>query len=189
MAARTLTRLLVAWSQEDGEAFERLASLVYSELRHLAASHLRRERPVNTLETGTLVHETFLRLADQRQVSWQSRAHFFGIAALMMRRVLVDHGRSRLSARRGRGALHVSLDAAPEVGVAEAAEILALEEALQQLGERYPQAGKIVELRFFGGLNEGEIAEALGLSVPTVKRRWRMARAWLHRYLAAPGAP
>jgi RNA polymerase sigma factor (TIGR02999 family) len=186
MAARTLTRLLVAWSEGDRDAFERLAALVYNELRRLAASYLRRERPGDSLETRTLVHEAFLRLADQRQVSWQSRAHFFGIAALMMRRVLVEHGRSRLSQRHGRGALHLSLDAAPEAGVAQAVEILALDEALRQLGQRHPQAGKVVELRFFGGLTEGEIATALGLSVPTVKRRWRMARAWLHRYLSAP---
>jgi len=188
MAARTLTRLLVAWSQGDRDAYERLAVLVYNELRQLAASYLRRERPGNALETRALVHEAFLRLAGQRQVRWQSRAHFFGIAALMMRRVLVEQGRRRLAERRGHGAPHVSLSAAPEVGRAEAAEILALDEALRQLGQRYPQAGRIVELRFFGGLNEGEIAAALGLSVPTVKRRWRMARAWLHRHLSVPGA-
>lgn len=186
MAEETITHLLVAWSQGDREALDRLAPLVYGELRQLAGNYLRRERPGHTIETGTLVHEAFLRLVDQRQVSWQNRAHFFGIAALMMRRVLVEQARSRQAARRGEGALHVSLDAAAEIGVAEAPEVLALAEALEKLGDRYPQAGQVVELRYFGGLDEREIGEALGISVPTVKRRWRMARAWLHRQLSSP---
>jgi RNA polymerase sigma factor (TIGR02999 family) len=186
MAEGTITHLLAAWSQGDREALDRLAPLVYGELRRLAFNYLRRERPGHTIETGTLVHEAFLRLVDQRQVSWQNRAHFFGIAALMMRRVLVEQARSRQSARRGEGALHVSLDAAAEIGVVEAPEVLALAEALRQLSESYPQAAEVVELRFFGGLDEREIGEVLGISVPTVKRRWRMARAWLHRQLAGP---
>jgi RNA polymerase sigma factor (TIGR02999 family) len=176
MATRTLTHVLAAWRQGDGEAFDRLAPLVYSQLRQLAANFLRRERPGHTLETGALVHEVFLRLLGQNQVSWKNRSHFFAIAALIMRRVLIEHARRRHP--------HLALDAAGEVGLAEAPEVLALDEALRRLSARHPQAGKIVEMRFFGGLNESEIAEVLGISVPTVKRRWRFARAWLQRYLS-----
>ena len=180
MATRTVTRLLVAWSQGDGKALDLLAPLVYSRLRQLASSYLRRERPGHVLETGALVNEAFLRLFGQDHVSWQNRSHFFAIAALMMRRVLIEHARRRQIA--GRSAC-LPLEAAAEVGLAEASDVLALDDALRQLSARHPQAGKIVELRFFAGLNESEIAEVLGISVPTVKRRWRFARAWLHRCL------
>jgi RNA polymerase sigma factor (TIGR02999 family) len=183
MATRTLTRLLAAWSQGNGEALERLAPLVYDRLRLLASSYLRRERPGHVLETGALVNEAFLRLFGQDQVSWQNRSHFFAIAALMMRRVLIEHARRRQPADR---MPCLPLEAVAEVGLARASDVLALDEALRQLSTRHPQAGKIVELRFFGGLNESEIAEVVGVSVPTVKRRWRFARAWLHRYLAGP---
>ncbi len=178
----TLTHLLVAWSKGDGEALERAAPLVYSRLRQLAARYLRREPAGHILETGALVHEAFLRLHGQVRVSWKNRSHFFAIAALMMRRVLVEHARRRNGARR---APHLPLDAAGEVGLTEASEVVALDDALRRLSARYPQAGKIVELRFFGGLNESEIAEVLGISVPTVKRRWRFARAWLQRRLSS----
>lgn len=181
MAARTLTRLLAAWSHGDGEALDRLAPLVYSRLRQLASSYLRRERPGHLLETGALVNEAFLRLFGQSQVSWQNRSHFFAIAALMMRRVLVEHARRRQHADR---AHCLPLEAAAEVGLAEACDVLALDDALRRLSARHPQAGKIVELRFFAGLNESEVGEVLAISVPTVKRRWRFARAWLHRRLA-----
>jgi RNA polymerase sigma-70 factor, ECF subfamily len=180
--ARTLTHLLAAWSRGDGAALDRLAPLVYRKLRQLAANYLRRERSGHTLETGALVNEAFLRLLGQRQVSWKNRSHFFAIASLMMRRVLIER------ARRVR-APHLPLDAVAEVGQGEAPEVLALDEALRQLSARHPQTRKIVELRFFGGLNESEIAEVLGISVPTVKRRWRFARAWLQRYLARPESP
>ena len=186
MATRTLTRLLAAWSRGDGEALDRLAPLVYGKLRQLASSYLRRERPGHVLETGALVNEAFLRLFGQDQVNWQNRSHFFAIAALMMRRVLIEHARRRQNPGR---APHLPLDALAEVGMAEAPEIRTVDEALRQLGVRHPQARRIVELRFFGGLNESEIAEMLGISVPTVKRRWRFARAWLHRYLASPQSP
>lgn len=183
MATRTLTHLLAAWSRGDGDALDRLAPLVYSKLRQLAANYLRRERSGHTLETGALVNEGFLRLLGQRRVSWKNRSHFFAIAALMMRRVLIEHARRRPDAAR---APHLPLDAAADVGIVESSEVLALDDALRQLGARHPQVRKIVDLRFFGGLNESEIAEVLGISVPTVKRRWRFARAWLHRYLARP---
>ena len=186
MNDRTITRLLDAWSQGDRKALDHLAPVVYGELQQLACHYLRLECPEHRVGTGTLVHEAFLRLAGQRQVSWQNRSHFFGIAALMMRRVLVEQARSRQAERRGEGVLHVSLDAAAEIGVAEAPDALVLADALERLSERYPQAGQVVELRYFGGLDEREIAEVLGISVPTVRRRWRMARAWLHRQLAGP---
>lgn len=186
MTTRTLTHWLAAWSRGDGEALDRLAPLVHSKLRQLAARYLRRERSGHTLETGALVNEAFLRLLGQSQVSWQNRSHFFAVASLMMRRVLVEHSRRRPLAR---VEAHLPLAAADEMGAAETPEALALGEALQQLGVRHPQARKIVELRFFGGLNETEIAEVLGISVPTVKRRWRFARAWLQRYLARPEPP
>ena len=187
MATRTLTHWLAAWSRGDGKALDRLAPLVYSKLRQLAANYLRRERSGHTLETGALVNEAFLRLLGQGRVSWKSRSHFFAIAALMMRRVLIEHARRQYAPGR---APHLPLDAAAEVARAEAPEVLALDEALRVLGARHPQARKIVELRFFGGLNESEIAEVLGISVPTVKRRWRFARAWLQRYLSSrPLAP
>lgn len=181
MDARTLTHWLAAWSRGDGEALDRLAPLVYNKLRQLAARYMRRERSGHLLETGALVHEAFLRLLGQGRVSWKSRSHFFAIAAVMMRRVLIEHAR-----RQQCRVPHLPLDAAVEAARAEASEILALAEALRVLGVRHPQARKIVELRFFGGLNESEIAEMLGISVPTVKRRWRFARAWLHRYLSSP---
>lgn len=184
MATRTVTRLLVAWSEGDGEALDRLAPLVYARLRQLASGYLRRERPGHVLETGALVNEAFLRLFGQDHVSWQNRSHFFAIAAVMMRRVLIEHARRRQHADR---ASCLPLDAVAEVGLARTSDVLALDEALRQLSARHPQAGKIVELRFFGGLNETEIALVVGLSVPTVKRRWRFARAWLYRYLSGPG--
>jgi len=180
MATRTLTHLLAAWSRGDAEALDRLAPLVYRRLRQLAANSLRRERSGHTLETGALVNEAFLRLLRQARVSWKNRSHFFAVAAMMMRRVLIEHAR-----RRQYAAPHLPLDAAAEVARAEASEVLALDEALRQLSSRHPQVRKVVELRFFGGLNESEIAEMLGISVPTVKRRWRFARAWLRRYLSS----
>ena len=185
MAARTLTHVLAAWSRGDGEALDRLAPLVYGKLRQLAANYLRRERSGHTLETGALVNEAFLRLLRQGQVSWKNRSHFFAVAAMMMRRVLIEHAR-----RLRYAAPHLPLDAAAEAGMAEASEARVLDEALWQLSSRHPQVRKIVELRFYGGMNESEIAEVLGISVPTVKRRWRFARAWLHRYLSSrPLAP
>lgn len=183
MASRTLTYLLSAWSRGDGEALDRLTPLIYSRLRQLAANYLRRERSDHTLETGALVNEAFLRLLGQSQVSWKNRSHFFAIASLMMRRVLIEHARRRRPP--GRMSL-LPLDAAADVATAAAPADLALDEALRDLGARHPQATRIVELRYFGGLKEDEIAEVLGVSVPTVKRRWRFARAWLHRHLALP---
>lgn len=179
---RTVTRLLALWGQGDQEADAQLAELVYAELTALAASYLRRERTGQTLDTAALVHEAYLRLVDQ-SVSWQSRSHFYGVAALMMRRLLVEQARGRRLARRGGGALHVSAESLTALAVPQPPEVAAIAEAIDQLKVRFPQAARIVELRFFAGLSELDVAAVLGLSVPTVKRRWRLARAWLHRYL------
>lgn len=183
---RTVTYLLRAWHQGAPEALERLTPLVYRELQGLASSHLRGERPDHTLAPSGLVHETFLRLLRQR-VEWGDRHHFFGLASRTMRRVLIEHARARNRARRRELLATLQAEAAaPGVGVAARGGAVA--EALRELGRVHPQAARIVELRFFGGWSELEIAHSLGVSVPTVKRRWRLARAWLHRYLATPDA-
>jgi RNA polymerase sigma factor (TIGR02999 family) len=161
---------------------------VYDELRSLASSYLRRESSGHTLETGALVHEAFLRLVDQERVQWQNRAQFFGIAAQMMRRILVDHARSHLYLKRGGGERKLSLDEALTLSAERAPELVALDEALQDLDTIAPQAARIVELRFFAGLTSEEIAHVLGVSVPTVTRGWRMARAWLYRHLSGEDA-
>jgi RNA polymerase sigma factor (TIGR02999 family) len=180
-----VTRLLVAWSAGDERAQAELMAAVYRELRRLAAAYLRRERADHTLETSALVHEAFLRLVAQRRVSWQGRAHFFGIAAQMMRRVLADHARRHLYAKRGNGVRKASLDEALTLSVERAPELVALDDALTLLARLDPQKARIVELRFFAGLTSEEIARILGISVPTVTRGWRMARAWLYHHLSA----
>jgi RNA polymerase sigma factor (TIGR02999 family) len=186
-AQREVTGLLLAWSEGDRDALDTLLPRVYGELRRLAASHLRRERAGHTLETRALVHEAFLRLVDQERVAWRSRGHFFGIAAQMMRRVLVDHARRHLYAKRGGGAPRFSLEEGLTLAPERAPELVALDEALGELERIAPRNARIVELRFFGGLTAEEIAEALGLSAPTVTRGWRMARAWLYRRLSGDG--
>ena len=179
-----VTQLLVAWSQGDHGALEALTPLVYDELRRLAGSYMRRERPGHTLQATALVHEAFVRLIDQR-VEWKSRAHFFGIAAQMMRRILVDHAKAQFAAKRGAGAPRVELDerlaASPEKDV----DLLALDAALERLATIDPQRSRIVELRFFGGLSNEEAALVLGVSPATVQRQWSGARAWLYHELAA----
>jgi RNA polymerase sigma factor (TIGR02999 family) len=185
MHGRTVTRLLLAWGQGDEAALHQLAPIVYRELEKLASRYLLRERNAQTLETGALVHEAYLRLLGQRQISWKSRSQFFGIAALMMRRILVEHARRRQYARLGRGVLHLPLDSAAGVTVDRSPDLAALDDTLHRLGERYPQLARLVELRFFGGLTEEELADVFEVSVPTIKRRWRLARAWLYRRLAS----
>ena len=173
-----VTDLLRAWSQGDQGAGEALFPLVYADLRRRASRYLRGERQGHTLEPTALVHETYLRLVDQRKVTWQNRAQFFGVAAQMMRRILVDHARSRHAARRGGTWCRVDLEegslAAADVDVAD------LETALDELSALDARQARIVEVRFFGGLTIEEAAEALGLSVKTVKNDWRLARAFLH---------
>ena len=179
-----VTRLLVQWADGDRQAMEDLLPLVYDELRRLAASYLRRENAGHTLQSTALVHEAYLRLVDQ-DVSWQSRAHFFGIAAQMMRRILVDHARTKNAAKRGDGACKVTLDEALLSTESRDVDVLALDRALNKLAELDKQQSQIVELRFFGGLSIEDTAEILKISPATVKRDWAMAKAWLYREMQA----
>lgn len=175
-----VTQLLKQWSGGDRDALEQLLPLVYRELHLLAERYLRRERSDHTLQATALVHEAYLKLIDQREVRWQNRAHFFGVAAQAMRRILVDHARSHMAAKRGSGGVKLSLDEALVVSDERAEELVALDEALTRLAEVDPQKSRIVELRFFGGLSIEETAEVLGVGTATVIRHWRMARAWLY---------
>jgi RNA polymerase sigma factor (TIGR02999 family) len=175
-----VTALLVAWTNGDKAALDRLMPLVYAELRGIAKRRLARERG-ESLQTTALVHEAYLRLIDQHSVRWQNRAHFFAIAARLMRRILIDHARARTCDRRGGGATLVSLDAAPDVSTTRAAELVDLDAALQALARLDPRKAQVVELRFFGGLSVEETAEVLGVSGVTVMRDWSAAKAWLHR--------
>lgn len=176
-----VTRLLVNWNEGDQAALDQLLRLMNAELRQLANRYLRREGPGHSLQTSALVNEDCLRLVDQKHVQWQNRAHLLGIAAQLMRRILIDHARSAHYAKRGGGALRVSLDETAAVIEARTAEVLAVDEALETLIAMDARKGRLVELRFFGGLTEAEAAEVLGISVPTAQREWRLAKAWLHR--------
>ena len=181
LPGQDVTALLKVWSGGDRQALERLMPLVYGELRKLAASYLRTERPDHTLQPTALVHEAFLRLVDQRSVDWASRAHFFGIAAQMMRRILVDHARKRHAAKRDATRYRVVTALAEEPEPDQGPELLALDQALDGLSELDPRQARIVELRFFAGLTVEETAEVVQISTATVKREWRTARAWLKR--------
>lgn len=179
-----ITQLLLDWSEGDAGALERITPLVYGELHRLAHHHMNRERAGHTLQTSALVNEAFIRLIDQRNVKWNNRAHFFAIAAQMMRRILVDYARSHLYAKRGGGAVHVSLDQAQAASIEPTAEVTALDEALTKLDALDPQQGRVVELRFFGGLTIKETAAVMNISIDMVKREWSTARAWLYREMA-----
>lgn len=183
-APREVTDLLLDWGEGDEEALGQLVPLVYAELHRLANCHLGRERPHNSLQTTALVHEAYLRLIDQRNARWRNRAHFFSISARLMRRILVDHARARRSAKRGGGALRVSLGEGESVSDQRAAEVMSLDAALDSLAEMDPRKGRVVELRFFGGLSVKETAEVLGISPNTVIRDWSTAKAWLHREIS-----
>jgi len=176
-----ITQMLMDWSEGDTAALEHLTPLVYSELHRLAHQYMNRERAGHTLQTSALVNEAFVRLVDQRNVKWNNRAHFFAIAAQMMRRILVDYARSHLYAKRGAGAVHVSLDHAGLVSNEPSSEVTALDEALTKLEAIDPQQARVVELKFFGGMTIKETAEVMGISVDMVKREWSTARAWLYR--------
>ncbi len=182
-SSHEVTQLLVAWSDGDQAALEQLTPLVYRELHRLAKGYLHRERPGHLLQTTALVNEAYLRLIDWKDVHWQNRAHFFGVAAQLMRRILVDFARARHQDKRGGAACQVSLDEAAAVSVERVAEFIALDEALEQLAAIDPRRSRMVELRFFGGLSEEETAEVLKVSPRTVRREWSLARAWLHREL------
>ena len=174
-----VTQLLVAWGNGDQAALDQLMPLVYSELHRLAHRHIKKERPGHTLQTSALLNEAFLRLVDQRDVHWQSRAHFFGIAAQMMRRILVDYARSRRYAKRGGDAQQVSFDETLISSRKVSADVVELHDALNELATIDERKSKIVELRFFGGLSIEETAEVLGVSPGTVMRDWTLAKAWL----------
>lgn len=161
-----------------------MMTIVYGELRRLAASYLRRERPDHTLQPTALVHEAFMRLVDQRRIDWSNRAQFMGVAAVMMRRILVNYARDRIAAKRGGGAERVPLTLAGEGSGAAEVNLLDLHEALNRLGEADRRKARIVELKFFAGLTTGEIAETLGISSATVERDWKFARAWLHQVVS-----
>ena len=182
-APKDVTQLLMDWSHGNRDALDHLLPLVYTELHRLAARYLRRERAEHTLQTTALVHEAYLRLVDQSKVQWHNRAHFFGIAAQAMRRILVDHARHQHAAKRRGHKPQLSLDEALNVSAERAADLMALDDALGSLAGIDPQQSRIVELRFFGGLTAEETAEVLGISRATVNREWTMAKAWLYREL------
>jgi RNA polymerase sigma-70 factor (ECF subfamily) len=183
VSAQSVTALLQAWSSGDESALEGLIPLIYEELHRIARRYLNRERPDHTLQTTALINEAYLRLADARRLPWQDRTHFFVIAAQMMRRILVDHARSRQNLKRGGAVRRVSLDEALAVSRDQSAEFVKLHDALTALSAADPRKGQVVELRFFGGLNIEEIAHVLKVSPDTVMRDWKFSKVWLLRQL------
>jgi RNA polymerase sigma-70 factor, ECF subfamily len=179
-----LTKLLLAWSDGDKEALDRLIPLVYDELHRLAKNYMRKERAGHTLQTTALIHEAYLLLIDADKVQWQNRAHFFGVAARLMRQILVAAARERGYQKRGGGAEMVSLDEAMLIDEGQNEDLVALDEALAALAQFDARKARVVEMRFFGGLSEDEISVALDVSVETVRRDWRLAKAWLRRKLS-----
>ena len=175
-----ITQLLIHFTGGSREALDRLWPLVYDELRNMAAGYLRRERPDHTLQPTALVHEAWLKLVDQSQVDWQNRAHFFGIAAQVMRRVLVDHARRQAADKRGGDVQKIPLDEKLDAAQERAVDLIALDDALHDLAALDARKSQIVELHFFGGLSFAEIAQVLGVSEVTAKRHWRLAKAWLY---------
>jgi RNA polymerase sigma factor (TIGR02999 family) len=182
--SQNITKLLVDWRNGDQEALDQLMPLVYEELRRMANHYMRNERKGHTLQTSALVNEAYLRLVDHENIDWQNRSHFFGLAAQAMRRILVDHARSRNYQKRGGNAERVSLDEAANFAEERATELIALDEALQELAKLDPRKSRIVEMRYFGGLTGEETAEVLGISTATVARDWETAKAWLLRELS-----
>jgi RNA polymerase sigma factor (TIGR02999 family) len=182
--AADATTLLLAWRQGDEAALDELVALVYQELRRMAHRHLAGQRPGHTLQTTALVHEAYLKLVDCRQVRWQDRSHFLGVSARLMRRILVDYARSRNAGKRGGPARPVSLDENLDFAPSRSAGLVSLDDSLDALAAMDPRKGKLVELKFFGGLDTAEIAEVLGVSQPTVLRDWKLAKLWLLRELS-----
>lgn len=181
IASNEVTKLLNDWSGGDKSALDKLIPLVHAELKQLARRYMKRERVNHTLQTSALINEAYLRLINQKQVQWQNRTHFFAIASQLMRRVLVDHARTRGYAKRG-GAVHnISFDETAIASSERAAQLIALDEALDNLAKIDPRQSRIVEMRFFGGLSIEETAEALSLSPATIKREWNAAKAWLYK--------
>ena len=183
-----ITRLLRAWQDGDEVAHGRLWELVYTRLSRLAGSYLQQERAGHTLETGALVHEAFLRLANQHQVSWQDRAHFFALSAKMMRRILVDHARRTESSKRGGGIATVCLHELHDLEAGDHPDLVQLDDALLDLETEDPELANLVVMRYFGGLTRDEIAEVQAVSKTTIARQWRTARAWLYAYLDDGGS-
>jgi RNA polymerase sigma-70 factor (ECF subfamily) len=175
-----ITQLLLSWSKGDKTALDQLVPLVYPELRRLARRYMRRENSAHTLQTSALINEAYLRIVDQQDVEWQDRAHFFAVAAQVMRHILIDHARSHRYGKRGAGAEHVPLDDVAVVSPERAADLVALDDALTRLAAIDERKSQIVEMRFFGGLTVEEIAAVMKLSPITIKREWRSAKAWLH---------
>src|SRR5262245_18846655 len=182
-ASHKVTKLLRDWSNGDHSALDELMPLVERELHRLARHYMRLERADHTLRTTALVNEAYLKLVDQNRVQWKERAHFFVMCAELMRRILVDHARKRKYEKRGGGAIAIPLDEGLVLSPQRGRDLIALDYALERLAEVDPRKSKIVELRFFGGLQFDEVAEALDISVPTAKRDWIAARAWLYSYL------
>lgn len=174
-----VTQLLIAWSAGDREALNRLMPHVYAELRRLAGRQMRREKPGHTLQTTALVNEAFCKLIDQKSIRWQSRVHFFSIASQLMRRILIDHARRRSCLKRGGDDVRITLDEAAIIGK-QAPQLLVLDDALKRLADLDARKSRIVEMKFFGGLNMEEIAEVEQISARTVEREWRKAKAWLY---------
>jgi RNA polymerase sigma factor (TIGR02999 family) len=189
ISPRDVTALLGDWSRGDRNALDRLLPLVYAELRRVAARQLRDERADHTLQPTALVHEVYMRLVDQREGNWQNRAHFFGVSAQVMRRILVDHARRRSASKRGDGVRCVAIEEARDVAAASEIPILALDNALDRLEKVDAELAKIVELRAFGGLTIEEAAHVLSVSPSTAKRDWRTAKAWLNRELGSEARP
>jgi len=183
-----VTELLQAWSAGDAKALEKLAPLVYEELHRTAHRHMSREQTGHTLQTTALVNEVYLRLVKVRQIDWQGRAHFFAVCARMMRRILTDFARSRRYLKRGADAVHLPFDEVLIPQTAQGADIVALDDALTVLGRFDPRKSQVVELRFFGGMSVEETARVLGVSVETVHRDWKLAKAWLIRELTPESA-
>lgn len=181
----TATQLLIEWGAGNRDVLDRLMPLMYDELRRLAHRYLQRERSGHTLQTTALVHEAYLNLIDQDRAQWENRAHFFAIAARVMRRILLMHARKKRAAKRGGGVPHLSLDEGAIVSGDQAEELIALDDALQRLEHMDERLGRVVECRYFAGLTIEETAEALDVSPATVKRDWRTAKAWLYQALAA----
>jgi len=179
-----ITQLLMNWSQGDKAALDQLVPLVYPELRRLAKRHMDRENSAHTLQTSALINEAYLKLVDQQNVKWQNRAHFFAVAAQVMRHILVDHARTRNYAKRGGGALKLPLDEAAALTEQRAAQLIALDDALSDLSALDGRKSQIIELRFFGGLSLEETAEVMKISPSTVQREWRAAKAWLHHAMS-----
>jgi RNA polymerase sigma-70 factor (ECF subfamily) len=183
-APEEVSQLLKEWSNGDEAALDKVMPVVYQELRRLAHHYMRRERPGHTLQTTALVNEAYMRLADYKKMRWQSRAHFFAVAAQVMRRILVEQARSKHFAKRGGGAEKISLDETVVVSTGRSAEVIAVDDALTELESWDPRKGRIVELRFFGGLSIEETAEVLKVSPTTVQREWRSAKAWLYKAIS-----